>query len=124
MPRLTLQPELDRIAIEMTMSGGEKLLNRPLVGVAVASCGLAYDAGSQSVRPVDVRVERVRFDGLPSALERAVERLARPTAERWLGEQPLYVLRERDVERLTAAGVVPGAIRVTLSGISIALVPR
>ena len=123
-PRLTLQPELDRIAVELRMSGGEGLLNRPLAGVAVASCGLVFDAASQSVRPVEVRIERLRFDGLPSALERGIERLARPVAERWLGEQPIYVLRPRDVERLAAAGVVPGPIHVTPAGISIALVPR
>ena len=99
MPRLTLLPELGRIAIELTMSGGEGLLKQPLAGVAVASCGLAFDAASQSVRPVEVRIERLHFDGLPSALERGVERLA-------------------------AAGVVPGPIRVTPAGISIALVPR
>ena len=123
-PRLTLQPELDRVVIELTMSGGEGLLKQPLAGVAVASCSLVFDAVSQSVRPVDVRIERLQFDGLPQALERGMVRLARPVAERWLGEQPIYVLRPRDVERLAAAGVVPGPIRVTAAGISIALVPR
>ncbi len=123
-PRLVLLPELDRVAIELTMSGGEGLLKQPLAGVALASCGLVFDAASQSVRPVDVRIERLHFDGLPSALERGIERLARPVAERWLGEQTIYALRPRDVERLSAAGVVPGAIRVTPAGISIALVPR
>ncbi len=123
-PHLVLQPEVDRIAIELAMSGGENVLQRPLIGVAVASCGLAFDAASQSVRPVDVRIERLHFDGLPPALERGIERLARPVAERWLGEQPIYVFRPRDVERLAAAGVVPGPIRVTTAGISIALLPR
>ena len=122
-PRLTLQPEADRVAIELTMSGGEGLLRQPLAGVVVASCGLVFDAASQSVQPVDVRIERIRFDGLPAALARTVERLARPLAERWLGEQPIYVLRPRDVERLAAAGVVPGPIRVTPAGLSIVLVP-
>ena len=123
-PLLTLQPELDRVAIELTMSGGEGLLSQPLAGVALASCGLVFDAASQSVRPVEVRIEHLHFDGLPSALERSIERLARPVAARWLGEQPIYVLRPRDVERLAAAGVVPGPIHVTPAGISIALVPR
>ncbi len=123
-PRLTLQPEVDRVAIELTLKGGEGLLRQPLAGVVVATCGLAFDAASQSVRPVDVRIERVRFDGLPAALERGIERLVRPVAERWLGEQPIYVLRPRDVERLAAAGVTPGPIRVTPAGVSIALVPR
>ncbi len=123
-PRLTLQPEANRVVVECEASGGERLFGRPLVGVLAVSHGLAYDEASHSIKPVDVRVERTRFDGLPAALERTVDRLARPLVEAWLARQPLYVLSARDTDRLAAARVVPGPIEVTAAGLSIALLPR
>jgi hypothetical protein len=123
-PRLTLQPEVNRVVVECEASGGQRLFGRPLVGVVAVSHGLAYDDASHSIRPVDVRVERTRFDGLPAALERTVDRLARPLVEAWLGRQPLYVLSARDLDRLAAARAVPGPIDVTAAGLSIALLPR
>ncbi|MEO7057792.1 MAG: hypothetical protein ABI281_12100 [Caldimonas sp.] len=122
-PLLTMRPEADRIAVECTVTGGEALFARPLRGTLLASCGLVFDAAERSVRPSEVRVELVRFEGLPRGLERAVERLGRPLAEGWLAQQPVYVLRPVDVERLQAAGRVPGAIRVTSAGVRIELKP-
>ena len=122
-PLLTMRPEADRIAVECAVTGGEALFMRPLKGVLLASCGLVFDAVEHSVRPSEVRVELVRFEGLPRNLGRAVERLGRPLAEGWLAQQPIYVLRPVDIERLQAAGRVPDAIRVTAAGVSIALRP-
>ncbi len=120
-PLLSMRPQDDRIAVECVISGGEQLFKRPLSGMLVASCGLVFDAVDNSIRPSEVRVERVHFHGLPGSLERSVERLARPLAEGWLGQQAVYTLRPRDIERLQAAGVVPGAIRVTATGVTIEL---
>ena len=125
-PVLSLLPESNRFAIECAVagSGGERLFGRRLGGVLALSSSLVIDAAANSVRATDVRVERLHVEGLPPALERGLERLVRPLAAAWLEQQPIYVLREREVERLRAAGVAPGAIRVTASGVSIELVPR
>ena len=123
-PRLTLQPETNRVVVECEASGGERLFGRPLAGVVAVSHGLLFDASDNSIKPFEVRVERARFDGLPAALERAVDRLARPLVELWLARQPLYVLSARDLDRLAAARAVPGPINVTAYGLAIELLPR
>lgn len=123
-PRLTLQPEANRVVVECEASGGERLFGRPLAGVVAVSHGLAFDEATHSIVPVDVRVESARFSGLPAALERTVERVVRPLLEAWLAQQPLYVLSARDIDRLAAAGAVPGPIVVTATGLTIELLPR
>lgn len=123
-PRLSLIADSNRIAVECSVGGGERLFQRPLAGVLALSSGLVFDAADNSVRARDVRVERLQVEGLPPALERTLERLVRPLAAAWLEQQPIYALRPRDIERLRAANVAPGAIRVTASGITIALEPR
>ena len=123
-PRLTMRPEENRVAVECEVSGGAGLLGRPIVGVLAISHGLVFDAADSSIKPLAVRVERLHLDGLPAGIERGVERLARPVAEVWLAQLPLYVLKPRDLERLQAAGVEPGQIRITATGIVIELRPR
>jgi hypothetical protein len=121
-PRLTMLPEANRVAIECEVTGGERLLERPVVGSLAVSHGLAFDAADNSVHMVDVRVDRLHIDGMDSGLGRTIERLARPLLQGLLQRQAIYALRPKDIEKLHEAGVVPGEIRVTPSGITIALV--
>ena len=123
-PRLELQPDLNRFALECNVAAGERLLGRPLFGQLALSSGLLFDEASQSVRATEVRVERFHVDGLPAAFERTLERVVRPLAAAWLEQQPIWQLQGRDLERLQAAGVRPGAIRIGSSAVSIELVPR
>ena len=121
-PRLTMLAESNRVAIECEVTGGERLLRHPLVGTLALSNGLAFDATDSSVRMIDVRVEQFHVEGLDAGLDRTIERFVRPLLEGLLQRQAIYTLRPRDIDRLREAGVVPGEIRVTPSGITIELV--
>ena len=123
-PRLELQPDANRFALECNVSAGERLLGRPLFGQLVISSGLLFDDASRSVRATDVRVERFHVEGLPGAFERTLERILRPLAAAWLEQQPIWTLQGRDLERLQAAGVRPGAIRIGAEAVAIELLPR
>ncbi len=61
---------------------------------------------------------------------RACERAAKPTrrfgrclAAQWLTDREVCRPRERDVERVTFAGGVPGEVRVTPHGVAVELEP-
>ena len=122
-PRLALLPDANRVGLACDAAVGQGLLRRPVAGTLALSFGLAFDASANVLRAVDVRIDALRLEGLEPALARVVERVARPLAESLLQGQPVYALRPRDVERLASAGLVPGAIRVTGSGIAVELVP-
>ena len=123
-PRLSLQPESNRIAIELALraeSGGAVAARA--VGSLLVSEGLRYEASDNTVRLVDVRVERFTIDGLPGNWQRQLDRLGKPLAKALLEDQVLYTLRPKDVAVLEGRGARPGALRVTATGLSITLMP-
>ena len=123
-PRLALQPESNRISIELALraEGGGAIAARA-VGSLVVSEGLRYEASDNTVRLVDVRVERFTIDGLPGNWQRQLDRLGKPLAKALLEDQVLYTLRPKDVAVLEGRGVRPGDLRVTATGLSITLLP-
>ena len=123
-PRLSLQPDANRIAVEVAVTAaGDALVTPPLVGTLAASAGLRFDAGDNTVRLVDARVERFVIEGLPTAWQRQLDRLGRPLAKNLLEGEVLYALRPKDVAGLEGRGVRPGDLRVTETGIAIMMLP-
>ncbi len=123
-PRVGLQPDLNRISVEVALraSGGSAIAAR-LAGSLLVSEGLRFEPSDNTIRLVDVRVERFVIDGLPSSWQRQLDRLGKPLARGLLEDQVLYTLRPKDVAALEGRGLRPGDLRVTSSGIEITLQP-
>ncbi|MCE9658340.1 MAG: DUF1439 domain-containing protein [Burkholderiales bacterium] len=123
-PRVGLQPDSNRISVEVALraSGGSAIAAR-LAGSLLVSEGLRFEPSDNTIRLVDVRVERFVIDGLPSSWQRQLDRLGKPLARGLLEDQVLYTLRPKDVAALEGRGLRPGDLRVTSSGIEIALQP-
>ena len=103
-------------------SGGNAIAAR-LAGSLLVSEGLRFEASDNTIRLVDVRVERFVIDGLPASWQRQLDRLGKPLARGLLEDQVLYTLRPKDVAALEGRGLRPGDLRVTSSGIEITLLP-
>jgi hypothetical protein len=124
-PRLTLQPESNRIAVEMALNAGnDGVVSSNMTGSLRVSEGLRFEPSDNTVRLVDVHVERFVLDGLPPAWQRELDRLGRPLAKALLDDQVLYALRPQDIAGLEDFGVRPGDLRVTDSGLRITLLPN
>jgi hypothetical protein len=121
-PRLTLQPEANRIGVELAVSAGGEGAAR-VTGSLLVSQGLRLETSDHTVRIADVRVDRFAVDGLPAGLQRLLDRLGKPLAQALLEDQVLYAMRPEDVARLEGRGVRPEALRVTASGLTITLRP-
>jgi hypothetical protein len=123
-PQVGLQPEANRISVELALraSGGNAVSGR-LAGSLRVSEGLRFEPSDNTIRLVDVRVERFVIEGLPANWQRQIDRLGKPLAKGLLEDQVLYTLRPKDVAGLEGRGLRPGDMRVTSSGIEITLVP-
>ena len=123
-PRVGLQPEANRISVELALraSGGNAISAR-LAGSLLVSEGLRFEPSDNTIRLVDVRVERFVIDGLPANWQRQIDRLGKPLARGLLEDQVLYTLRPKDVAGLEGRGLRPGDLRVTASGLEITLLP-
>jgi hypothetical protein len=122
-PRVGLQPEANRISVEVALraNGGGAIQSR-LSGSLLVSEGLRFETSDNTVRLVDVQVERFVIDGLPASWQRQLDRLGKPLARGLLEDQVLYTLRPKDVAALEGRGLRPGDLRVTASGVEITLV--
>ncbi|MDQ6628622.1 MAG: DUF1439 domain-containing protein [Pseudomonadota bacterium] len=123
-PRLTLEPEANRIGLEVALSvGNDSVLRSSVAGSLLVSQSLRFEPVDNTIRLTDVRVERFVVDGLPAGWQRQIDRLGKPLAEALLEDQVLYALRPNDVARLQGHGVRPADLRVTATGVSITLAP-
>jgi hypothetical protein len=123
-PRLTLQPQSNRVAVELALNvGNESVVKSSTAGTLLVSEGLRFEPSDNTVRLVDVRVERFAIEGLAGNWQRQLDRLGKPLAKALLDDQVLYALRPKDIAGLEGRGVRPGALRVTESGITITLLP-
>ena len=126
-PRLTMQPESNRVAVEVSLrAGSDGAVSTQVNGSLLVSEGLRFEPSDNTVRLVDVRVERFAIDGLPGNWQRQLDRLDRlgkPLAKALLDDQVLYALRPKDIAALEGRGVRPGDLRVTATGLSITLLP-
>ncbi len=123
-PRLTMQPESNRVAIEVALrAGSEGAVSAQVNGSLLVSEGLRFEPSDNTVRLVDVRVEHFAIDGLPGNWQRQLDRLGKPLAKALLDDQVLYALRPKDIAALEGRGVRPADLRVTATGLSITLLP-
>ena len=123
-PHLTLQPESNRIGVELALNAtSDGVVGSVLGGTLLVSQGLRFEASDNTVRLTDVRVERFAIDGIPGPWQRQVDRLGKPLARALLEGQVLYALRPKDIAGLEGRGVRPAELRVTSSGLAITLLP-
>jgi hypothetical protein len=122
-PRLSLLPEVNRIATAFDLSVGERWLSEPYRGRFALSYGLRYEPSDATVRLADVHVEQLRLEGVPAALQRELDRVGVLLAEQLLDGEVIHRFSDDQVEEARRRGLEPGAIRVGRHGISIELQP-
>ncbi len=122
-PRLTLLPESNRIATELDVRVGSRWLAALYRGTLALSYGLRFEAADYTLRLADVRVERLQIDAAPAELQRELDGIGIVLAERLLDDRVIHALRPQDIEAMRRQRLMPGDIRVTRRGISIALTP-
>ena len=122
-PRLTLLPELNRIATELDISASDRLLRTPFKGSLALNYGLRFEPGDNTIRLDNVRVERFAIDGAPGAFHTQLSRMGALLAEQLMDNQVIHTLKPEDVQRVQGRGYQPGELKVTSRGIALTLNP-
>jgi len=125
-PRLTLQPDVNRIATTFDLAIGERLLKTPYQGTLALSYGLRYEGSDHTLRLADLRIERaeLREAGALPGVSRQLDRVGAAVAERLLGDPVVYTLTAQDLEAVQGRGYQPSDIRVTPRGLTVTLIPE
>jgi len=122
-PRLRLLPETNRIAADVEVNAGGRLLPSKVSGSLSLEGGLRFDPVDGNVRLAGVRVERFALEGLPDSMWHHTMKLGPLLAEQLLEGTVVYSLNDEQKAQLRAGGVQPGEVRVTPRGLSIDLDP-
>jgi len=118
-PRVSLQPETNRIAIGMDMAIEPPFLTQPWRGNLAVSGNLKFDAARNALILGEPQIEQFAIEGLDSPYAKMIVRAASLLGEQLLDNMTLYTFRPED---LRYAGVnfavskittKPGALVVT-----------
>jgi hypothetical protein len=115
--------DANRLATEFEVLVSDRVFHGQHRGMIALNYGLRFEPSDNSVRLTNVRVDRFEIDGAPALLRQQLDRLGVQLAEQTLNERPVYTLRPKDVEAVQGRGYRPGDIRVTSTGLVIALLP-
>lgn len=94
-PAVHLDPQAQRLRIDLGLSLAHPFASRPLKGQAAISGGLAFDAASLTVMLTDPRIEKLDVASVPSALREPVSRLGAVLGAELLDSYPLVKLEPR-----------------------------
>lgn len=122
-PALRLLPEADQLALDLRVEVADRLSGRRYQGRLDLQSGLRFEPSDATLRLARVRVSALDFDALPPALARTANGIGALLAEQALEDLAVWQAAPRQLERLHAAGVRPGAVRVMPTGVEIMLEP-
>lgn len=120
-PQVELLPDANRIRLDSAFDVTERVTHGSMHGELALSFGLRYEPADTSLHLVGVEVERVDVRGVANDWRRPIEAIAAYVGEHLLEGFTLYRFTPEQVAR--ANGWQPGEIRVTRSGISVAMRP-
>ena len=123
-PRLRLLPELNRMGAEMVVEAAGPALRRNYTGAFDLDFALRYEASDQTVRAHQLRLNSLRFDGLPPGASDILDAYGPGLAGQALREVVVHQLRPQDLALADAMGLQPGTITVTPQGLAIGFVAK
>jgi len=123
-PRLRLLPDVNRLGTELTVEAAGPALRRAYIGVFDLEFALRYEAGDQTIRAHQLRVNALRIPGLPQGAAEILNGYGPALAEQSLREVVVHQLRPQDLALADTMGLQPGGITVTAQGLTIDFVAK
>jgi hypothetical protein len=121
-PRLSLQPETNRIVTMMDASVAPPFTNKSWTGNFTLSGRLALDPARRAVVLADPRMENFSLGGLAGPYATQINRVGALLAEQLLKDMPLYTFAPEDF-RYRGTNFVPSQITTKASGLVVTFVP-
>jgi hypothetical protein len=119
-PTVVLDPQTQRLRVDLDLSLGHPFSSRPLQGRAAISGGLAFDSASRTVLLTEPRIERLDIDAVPPALRDTFARLGAALGSELLDKYSLVTLEPKHLTahgqeyRVLGFDIVPEGLKVIL----------
>jgi hypothetical protein len=119
-PRLTIQPETDRIVLTLDVSVAPPFLRQSWSGTMALSGHLLLDAQRNAVLLADTHLDRFDVNGIDASRARDLEHAADLLVSQLVRDMPVYTFRPEDLRYAgiqfvpTSLHTAPGALIATL----------
>jgi hypothetical protein len=121
-PRLSLQPDTNRIVTTMDASVAPPFTNKSWNGSFTLSGRLALDPARRAVVLADPRMENFALNGIDSPYATQISRVGAILAEQLLKDLPLYTFGPEDF-RYAGTNFIPSQIATKPGGLVVTFVP-
>lgn len=123
-PALRLLPKENRLGADIQLEASGPALPDRHAGVFDLDFALRYEASDQSIRAHQLKVNTLRFSGMPARQAELLTAYGPTLAEQALRDVVLHQLRPQDLMLADGLGLEPGSITVTARGLLVAFVPK
>lgn len=122
-PRVSLQPESNRVLTAMDVAVDAPLIGKPWKGAASISGRLRFDQAAGAILLEEPRAESFKVDGVPAAFTDRVNTIGGWLTEHVLKGFTVYTLKPEDL-RFDNVSYAPSEFKVKPGELVITLVPR
>jgi hypothetical protein len=122
-PRVSLQPESNRVLTVMDVSVDAPLIGKPWKGGASISGRLRFDQAAGAILLEDPRAESFKVEGVPAAYADRVNKIGGWLTEQVLKGFTVYTLKPEDL-RFDSVTYAPSEFKVKPGELAITLVPK
>lgn len=123
-PQLRMLPEQNRLGVETVVEAAGPAFRRSYAGVFDLDFGLRYEPADLSIRTSQLRVNTLRFEGLPAGPAALLTAYGPQLAEQALQDVVLHQLKPQDLALPDGMGLQPDRITVTAQGLAISFAPK
>lgn len=123
-PALRLLPKENRLGADIQLEASGPALPDRHAGVFDLDFALRYEASDQSIRAHQLKVNTLRFSGMPARQAELLTAYGSTLAEQALRDVVLHQLRPQDLMLADGLGLEPGSITVTAKGLSVGFVTK
>jgi hypothetical protein len=122
-PRVSLQPETNRVLTTLDVSVDAPLIGKPWKGAAGISGRLRFDQASSTILLEEPRAESFKVDGVPAGYADSVNKIGGWLTEQVLKGFSVYKLKPEDL-RFDNVNYAPSELKVKPGELVITLVPK
>ena len=123
-PQLSMRPERNMLNAVIPAELSGKVLKERFSGLLDVDFALRYEPSDRTLRAHQIKVNQLSIDGLSPALSDMLGTYSTALAEQAMGQMVLYQLQDQDLALVDALAMEPGAITVTVQGLTVALVQK
>ncbi|MDP3355652.1 MAG: DUF1439 domain-containing protein [Polaromonas sp.] len=123
-PALRLLPKENRLGADIQLEASGPALPERHAGVFDLDFALRYEASDQSIRAHQLKVNTLRFSGMPPRQAELLTAYGPVLAEQALRDVVLHQLRPQDLMLADGLGLEPGTITVTARGLVVGFVNK